>query len=208
MKTDTKDKIVEFIRDNGGASPKEIASHVGISSQALFKHLMQLLRGGQLLKIGESPHVTYIIRDKVREKIIKMFKIPVYGTADCGDATQIAEQRPEGYVQVSNRIVTRKEGIFAVVARGRSMNRANINGKSIEEGDFVIVDSYNKTPRNGDYVLSVINGNANIKKFYRGRDQVVLISESSEDFAPIFIRPRDCDYVVNGRVIEVIKKPR
>lgn len=33
----------------------------------------------------------------------------------------------------------------------------------MESGDFVIVDSENTSPRDGDYVVSVIDGMANIK---------------------------------------------
>jgi DNA processing protein len=40
-----------------------------------------------------------------------------------------------------------------VKAVGKSLNKANIKGKSIKSGDYAVIDS-NLQPRNGDYVLS------------------------------------------------------
>ena len=90
------------------------------------------------------------------------------------------------------------------------MNMANIDGKSIEEGDFVIIDSENRNPKSGDYVLSIIDGCANIKRFARDRvnNCYVLLSESTKDYPPIFIDEKDfSSYMINGEVIKVIKKP-
>ena len=87
------------------------------------------------------------------------------------------------------------------------MNQAQIGTEklSIEDGDYVVVDSSNTSPRNHDYVLSVIDGMANIKKFVQRGDQIALISESAHSYQPILIHPDD-NYLVNGVVIQVIKK--
>ena len=87
------------------------------------------------------------------------------------------------------------------------MNKANINGDSLKEGDLAIIDSEYKTPRNGDYVLSIIDGMANLKKFEQDtktRD-VKLVSESTNPkHKPIYISSED--FMVNGKVIAVVKK--
>ncbi len=87
------------------------------------------------------------------------------------------------------------------------MNQANINGKNIEEGDFIIVDSEQKSPESGHYVVSVIDEVANIKKFVpdRKNKRIILQSESSKEYLPIFIHEDD-KYEVSGRVVGVIKK--
>jgi len=90
------------------------------------------------------------------------------------------------------------------------MNQANVKGKSIEEGDFVIVEKNQGTPANGDYVVSTIDGLANIKKFIfdEPNKQIILVSESSLDLPPIYIHQDDYSaYLVCGKVVEVIKKP-
>ena len=119
----------------------------------------------------------------------------------------LAEENLEGYLKVSKSMVGKAKKVFAIRASGKSMNKARIGGKySIEDGDYVIVDPNDKNPRNGDYVLSVINGCANIKKFLvnEKEGQIALVSESTENFLPIYIN-QDDNFIVNGIVKNVIK---
>lgn len=143
----------------------------------------------------------------------KLFSLPILGLANCGDATVLAEAKVEGMLPVSSGLIPKSnfENLFAVKAVGISMNRANINGKSIEDGDYVIIDGEDKNAQNGDCVLSIINGMANIKKFVKDKEnrQIVLQSESSKFFPPIHIHEDEIDeYLINGKVISVIKQPR
>jgi len=89
------------------------------------------------------------------------------------------------------------------------MNCATVGGKAIDDGDYVVIDGENRTPEDGDLVLSVIDGMANIKRyrFDRENNQIVLLSESTQSFSPIFIHPDD-DYEINGKVVQVVKKPK
>jgi SOS-response transcriptional repressor LexA len=50
---------------------------------------------------------------------------------------------------------------------------------------------------------------ANIKKyiFDEENNQIVLVSQSSKDIPPIYIHEDD-SFMVNGKVIQVIKKPK
>jgi SOS-response transcriptional repressor LexA len=101
--------------------------------------------------------------------------------------------------------------MFALIASGNSMNQADIDGEAIEDGDYVIIDREHKSVSNGDYILSVIDGSANIKKFHRdeAHESIVLLSESTEKYEPIYIHEDDfSSYFINGRVIKVIKKPK
>ena len=89
------------------------------------------------------------------------------------------------------------------------MNRSMIDGKRIEDGDYVIVDADARDPQNGDVVLSVIDGLANLKRFHLDKPnrQIALVSESTQAFPPIYIHEDD-DFFVNGKVVQVIKKPK
>lgn len=126
----------------------------------------------------------------------------------------VAESHIEGMLAVSRKLLPKKnlsENLFAIKAVGSSMNRANINGKSINDGDYVIVSRDDMEIKNGDYVLSVISGLANIKRYVEDgkHEQIVLQSESDKFFPPIHIHKEDLDeYFLNGKVIEVIKEPR
>ena len=87
------------------------------------------------------------------------------------------------------------------------MNKARIDGKNLAEGDFVLIDSTYKNPKNGDYVLSVIDNCANLKKFEKNKaGEVMLISESTNPkHKPIYISSED-DFMINGKIIGVVKK--
>jgi len=121
----------------------------------------------------------------------------------------------EGYLKISlsllgKGLMNKIKDLFVLRAVGNSMNRASINGKNIENGDFVIVDKNVGNPRSGEYVVSAIEGAANIKKFYldSNNHQVILLSESNQDFPPIYIHTSDyTNYLVCGRVVGVMKKP-
>ena len=132
--------------------------------------------------------------------------IPIFGSANCGPATVFAEERAEGYLKVSKKIMQPNRKVFALHAEGNSMNKANVGGKTIEDGDFVIVDAEQKTPQSGEYVVSVIDGMANVKKFIvdKKNQHIVLQSESSQDYFPIFVHAED-NYQVSGKVVDVIK---
>jgi len=85
------------------------------------------------------------------------------------------------------------------------MNEADIKGNEIEDGDYVVVDGDQKNPNPGDYVLSIIDNAANIKKYTRNQDgNIVLLSESKEHYSPIYISEDD-QFMINGKVVQVIK---
>ena len=89
------------------------------------------------------------------------------------------------------------------------MNKARVGEQVIENGDFVVIDSAERIPKEGDIILSVIDGAANIKRYHedKANDQVVLTSDSTEDFAPIHLHKSD-NFLVNGKVVQIIKKPK
>jgi len=120
----------------------------------------------------------------------------------------LAEGNVEGYLKVPIKTLRKGGGAFALRAEGDSMNKANIGGKSIDEGDFVLIDFEDTNPKDGDYVLSIIDGCANIKKFKKDAwsGDVLLISESTnaDHSKPIYLTRED-DFMINGKVLTVLK---
>jgi SOS-response transcriptional repressor LexA len=147
---------------------------------------------------------------KVLETTSRIFSIPILGTANCGPATLFAEENFEGFLRVSGKLVglSRPHGLYAVKADGASMNRADIKGKKIEDGDFVIIDSNHKNVFTNDIVLAIIDSKATIKRFINDKEneQVVLMADSSFDYDPIYLHASD-DFNISGKVVAVIKKP-
>jgi SOS-response transcriptional repressor LexA len=180
---------------------RQVTRMVGEIHPQKVKHHMQQL--GLLAAAPES---------KTGATQSKLIPIPLMGLANCGEATIYAESYENKYIQISQRIIPQKsEKLFAVQAVGNSMNQANINGDNIENGDYVLVNPDEKDFKNGDYVLSIINGMANIKKFTKNvaGHQIVLLSESSDSHPPIYLHEDDMSYfMTSGKVIAVLKKPR
>jgi SOS-response transcriptional repressor LexA len=130
--------------------------------------------------------------------------VPVLGMANAGAALMFADEYVEGYLKVSKRIV-RDLDVFAVQISGTSMNLAKVNGKNIEDGDFILVDK-NAECENGDKVLVVIDGLATVKT-YRTVDgkNIALLPESTDPkHKPIFLTAED-NFIINGKVIDVLK---
>lgn len=189
---------------------------------------MSLRQIGRLINVDHPQKVKFhlgklgIIEEKkerpdlVKSPFIKnenLLSIPVLGLANCGEATIFAESNIQSMLSVSKKLIDYKDynNLFAVKAVGSSMNRADINGKNIQDGDFVIVDGENRNIENGEYVLSIIGGLANIKKFIKDDEnrQIVLKSESDQYFSPTFIHEEDLDdYLINGKVVDVIKQDK
>jgi repressor LexA len=144
----------------------------------------------------------------------EFISIPVYGLANCGPALFFASPTPpEQHLSVSRTIlgVHANEDLYAVRAIGNSLNRADFHGKNIEEGDYVVVSPESRDHKTGDYILSVINDLVNIKRMVKDdlNKQVVLISESTEMYPPIYIHARDFDnYQASAKVVEVLKQPK
>ena len=167
-------------------------------------HLRQLVKRGDLVR-KDGRLVPALATNA------GVIRIPVMGEADCGEATKFADGRIVDHLAVSPSVIKPKlsERLYALIARGDSMNRAEVRGKTIEDGDYIIIekkDTY--VPVDGDIVVSIIGGLANIKRLRRdnARQRLLLLSEShrQEDYAPIVISEND-DFMVEGKVVDVVK---
>jgi SOS-response transcriptional repressor LexA len=204
-----QEKLLKIIEEQnvGSLTLRAIGEKIQIKNQPqkIKHHLSQLERKG------------FIIVDRTNNSIKRAFNksdsnnlfysIPLLGSANCGPATLYADENIEGYLKISKKLLPRQKGIFAIRASGNSLNRASIKNKTIESGDYVIIDSQQISPRDEDYVLAIIDQMATIKKFRLDNEnnRIVLVSESSQLIHPIFVHPDD-NFLINGKVIDVIKK--
>lgn len=214
---DVLDFISKYAEKNGYApSLEEMRIAFKFASVSTpYHYVKKLQEEGYIKKEDNRPRAISVypggeIKSPFLNRVgLDSIKIPVVGSANCGPATILANENIEGYLKVSRDQLKNKEGVFALRASGNSLNKANIHGKNIEDGDFVLIDSKNRNPHNGEYVLSIIDGAANLKKYVNDNknNQITLMSESSEDFKPIFIQEGD-DFAINGKILTVIKKPK
>jgi SOS-response transcriptional repressor LexA len=192
-------------------SLREIGKLIGVDHpQTVKNNLNQLLQKGIVRVDNINEKVEAVHSGDVSSN--SLVSIPILGSANCGPARIFASEEPQGFLKVSPTLLGNIEHskLFALKAVGSSMNKADIKNNNIENGDYIIIDGSRKTPQNGDYVLSIIDGCANIKKYYKdiSNNQIVLHSESYEDIPPIFIHENDLvNYNINGLVVQVLKIP-
>jgi SOS-response transcriptional repressor LexA len=213
-------KLLELSKSQNLAklSLREMAKLIGLpheSPQKIKHHLVQLQRKGFLAidkpkGVMERSANSPTWASGLLETGPRLFSIPVIGTANCGPAEIFAEQNFQGFLRLSGRLIDRSkpDGLYAIKADGTSMNRADVQGKRIEDGDYVIVDSRLRSPKNNQVVVAIVDNRATIKRFIDDRQngQIVLQADSSFDYDPIYLHPDD-DFLISGTVIDVIKRP-
>ena len=180
------------------------SSRLGLKLKSLrsfFIYLNELEEKGYIERTSEDRGIK--LKGVTREAFLD---VPVFGMANAGAATMFADQYIEGYLKVSKRIVRDSRSVFAIQVSGTSMNKARVNGKTIQNGDFILVDSVWKHYNNGDKVLVVIDGLATVKTYRTvdGKNIVLLPESSDKKHQPIFLTEDD-DFVINGKVIDVLK---
>jgi repressor LexA len=211
------DFIVSSAKEQGHApSLEEIANNFSFLAypSSAYYHVKKLQDEGFIERESNVPRSISIYTNKeVKTPFLKTMgldsiRIPILGAVNAGPAIIFAEENIEGYLKISRSSLNKKDGIFALRVEGDSMNKAKIDKKNIEQGDFVLIDSQYRTPKNGDLVLSVIDDCANIKKFEKDNKtgEVKLVSESTNPkYKPIYISSED-NFMVNGKIISIVKK--
>ena len=201
-------------------SLREIGRMMGEGSkdeapQTVKFHWRKLYEAGKIGYLPRTRQARTSIKNYVDKQALgdgkSLISIPVRGIANCGPASLYAENENIGYIHVSSTYLktNRYNDLYAIIASGDSMNQTKIDGKPINNGDYVIVDRSVSQPNDGDRVVAIVNGLANIKRFLRERGRIVLVSESSEHFDPIFIHPEDQDEaLIAGKVVQVVQKPK
>jgi repressor LexA len=210
---DTQAQLLTMARyqDLGKLSLRQIAKLIDADGrpQIVKYHLRELEKAG-LIQLNLESGVIKPVKRGLVNNIKKLFySLPIVGSANCGPATIFADERIEGYLKVSAKMLPhRKQDLYVLVADGPSMNQAEVyKGATIEDGDFVVVDKSQTSSKSGDIVVAVIDGMATIKRYREDKknNRIVLEAQSTEKYLPIFIHEGD-DFVVSGKVVDVIKK--
>lgn len=209
---DTQAKLLTMAKSQnlGKLSLRQIAALIGSegSPQVVKYHLRKLEEAG-LMQLNLEKKVIRPVQSGIASRVQGLFySLPIVGAANCGPATVFADERIEGYVKVSSKMLPRrKSDLYALVADGPSMNRTSVQGETIDDGDYVVVDSSSRSPKNNDVVVAVIDGMATIKKYTedRKRNRIILEAESTENYCPIYVHESD-DFSISGKVVGVLKR--
>jgi repressor LexA len=122
--------------------------------------------------------------------------VPIVGTVRAG-ALQPAIEEIEGYFSIDRSRLPAEDAFFLRV-KGDSMINA-----AILEGDLALVRPQS-TAQNRDIVVAMIEGEATLKRFYRGRGHIRLQPENP-NMEPIIVRPGEGELTIIGKVVGIYR---
>lgn len=196
------DYIVAF-RQEHGCSPSipEIQRHFGIRSPNGVAGHLRALEAKGIIRLGDRGSRRIDIPADVQPAPPPrdgVYTLPVYGAIVAGAPQHQPAAAGEGCTSVDEVTLGFKprEGCFALRVRGDSMRDAGIL-----DGDMVVVQP-TPSPRAGQVVAALIDGECTLKRLVRVRGRWYLKAEN-----PVYpeLHPRE-DLVVQGVVRTVIRK--
>jgi repressor LexA len=195
-------RILEFIQGEiraGRPAPthQEIAERFGFrSTRAAACHLEALKRKGVVESEPGKARALRVVTplQKLRARIAD---IPLFGSIPAGFA-QERQQEPAGCVSIDIATLGIKPSprTFALEVRGDSMI-----GRHIVDGDVVVVE-HGQTPRHGDVVAALIDGESTLKTFVADKGKPHLRAENPK--YPKFFPAGEL--VIQGVMVALIRK--
>jgi repressor LexA len=196
-------EVLEFIREFmewHGYSPslREISSHLGISGpQNARKHLDALEKKGYLKRTPRLARGIELTGEPAARGGSPPLKVPIVGSVRAGSLA-LAIENIEGYTFIDSAIFKCRtnDEHFMLKIEGSSMTEAGI-----DEDDYILVRSQ-KTARNRDIVVAMVDGDTTVKRFFRHQDYILLQPENSA-MRPIIVKKGK--FSILGKVVSVIK---
>lgn len=130
--------------------------------------------------------------------------IPILGFANAGKPVVDAVEQNYGVLPISKKILS-GDGTqyFILKIEGTSMNNFEVNGKSIENGSYVLVRKDSSQLNTKDAFLFIVDGAATIKRYKQSGNVVYLLPDSKDDYHKPIILSADDKVMVNGKVVDV-----
>ncbi len=176
-------------------SVRELMTALGYKSPHSATLLIRSLIDKGVLK-RRSNGALQLIKD-VQESLAhaRTVDIPLVGSVACGTPI-LAQENIEAMVPVSVSLAHPGHKYFLLRADGDSMDKDGINA-----GDLVLVRQQ-QTAENGDKVVALIDDEATIKEFRRGKDVVTLVPKSTNKaHQPIILTS---NFEIQGVVVTTI----
>ncbi len=195
--TEIQKKILDYLIDQikGKGMPPtlaEVAYHFGYKNRATVQqHLAAIEKKGFIKK---NPKLSRSIELTLDEKFF--VPKPVLGEVAAGNPLTIY---PDAIDTIELPTIARMpKDSFLLRVKGDSLKDAYIFS-----GDIVIVNP-NLEPKNGQIVVAVLDDAAVVKRFYKKKNEIELISENP-DYKPIMIDRKYPLFKIVGIVIGVYR---
>ncbi|MDP3980752.1 MAG: transcriptional repressor LexA [Chlamydiota bacterium] len=186
----------------------EIREHFGLQAIGTVQdHLEQLEKKGYLRRTRKARDI--IIKAKARRALgedsfdqcmdgadSNIVSLAILGQVAAGQPL-FSEENQLGRMDIDKSLIRTKEG-FLLQVQGESMIEAHI-----QDGDYVIVHPQ-KDAEVGQIVVALVDGEATVKRFYRGQGKRIILKPENTAMDPIVVDVRRVEIV--GEVVGVIRK--
>lgn len=203
----SKEQVVDtlshwFARNSIPPTVEELRRLLGVgSTRTVLRYLDQLTEEGYIERWSGARGLR--MRKGPTSKGLETRLVPIVGEAPAGQLMP-AEENILGQVQIPKDFLKPPSAKFFLLrVRGDSMNRAKVEGRTIEDHDLVLVRQQERAdPR--QVVVALVDGEATIKKLVKAPGYYVLQPESTNPkHRPIVIAQ---DFRIQGIVCRVFKK--
>jgi len=210
--TERQEEVLKIIRDffldySYAPSLTELQSMLKINTKrGVVSHLEALEKKGYIIRTSE-PRGIQVVNDNDEEEVYEyLVGIPILGYANAGTPMVLAQEQNMGILQVDKTLLKNKKDLFGLIVKGDSMNMKSIDGKSLEEGHYLVVQK-NAQYEDGDVVVAIVDGCATVKNIKREKDLVILYPKSSNPIhKPIYL-DSSSNSMINGKVVKVLDNP-
>lgn len=182
-------------------SVDELRQAVGVAStRTIFRYLQMLEEDGAIERRPGVPGVKLL---KPLSEGVQTRAVPIVGRVPAG-SPMLAEENIEGWIQIPKAMARpASDKFFLLTIRGTSMNKAIVEGGSIEDGDLILVRSQ-PTARSGDIIVAMVDGEATVKRMVTAPGYFILRPESKDKTHRQIVVERD--FRIVGKVTHVLKK--
>ncbi len=203
----TKEQVVDvlsrwFISNSIPPTVEELRRLLGVgSTRTVLRYLDTLKEEGYIDRWSGARGLR--MRKSVATKSLQTRPVPVVGEAPAGQLMP-AEENMLGQVQIPKDFLKPLSSKFFLLrVRGDSMNRAKVEGQTIEDGDLVLVRQQERADP-AKIVVALVDGEATIKRLVKGTGYYMLKPESTNRrYRPIIVAQ---EFRVQGIVSRVFKK--
>lgn len=195
--TETQKNILDYLIDQikgKGIPPTlaDVAKHFGYKNRATVQqHLQAIEKKGYIKK---NPKLSRGIELTLEDKFF--VPRPVLGEVAAGNPLTIY---PDAIDTVELPTIAKMpKDSFLLKVKGDSLKDAYIFS-----GDIVIVNP-NLEPKNGQIVVAILDDASVVKRFYKKRNEIELVSENP-DYKPIVIDKKYPSFKIVGIVVGIYR---
>lgn len=182
-------------------SVDELRLELGVAStRTVFRYLHMLEGDGAIERRPGAAGVKVL---KPLDDGMQTRAVPVVGRVPAG-TPMLAEENVEGWIRIPAAMAKPpSDQFFMLSVRGTSMNKATVEGGTIDSGDLILVRQQ-QSARSNDIVVAMVDGEATVKRLVAAPGYFILRPESKDKSHRDIVAGRDLQ--IAGKVTHVLKK--